>query len=361
MSASGPAVRSRFPFRRLGIDALVVGVICIGSALIISLISRNSGSLGVNIVFSLVIGAIALLLIDGPRLLFWGEHRSPSGLAFFGIVLAAVPVAQFGGTMLAGWLTGVPTPGLQTLITSGANKMVLFTLIMTGGAAAFLHHNDRLRRAEAEAEREKARSETIARQAMQAQLQLLQAQIEPHMLFNTLANLQGLIAIDPARAQQMLDQLIQYLRASLQSSRAELSTLDKEFALLEAYLGLMAVRMGTRLSFSLHLPPELRAQCIPPMLLQPLVENAIIHGLEPKVEGGHVRVSAAHEGDLLAIAVADSGLGLDAGASEAGTQVGVANTRARLLALYGERACLELLPNKPHGALARLTLPMEDA
>ena len=352
--------RHPFPFKRLLMDGVVVGIICIGCALIISVLSRDSGSIGVNLVFSLVIGAIALMLIDVPRLLFWGEGEQPSAPVFFAIMLTAVPVAQFGGTMLAGWLTGTPTPGLYVLLTTGANRMVLFTLIMTSGTALFLHHNDRRRRAEAEAAHEKARSETVARQAMQAQLQLLQAQIEPHMLFNTLANLQGMIALDPARAQVMLDQLIQYLRATLSSSRQDSSTLAAEFSLLEAYLGLMAVRMGPRLSFSLHLPPELRSARIPPMLLQPLVENAIIHGLEPKVEGGHVSVSAVREGELLAVAVADSGLGLDAAATP-GTGVGVANTRARLHALFGASGKLDLQANSPHGALARLTLPLEAA
>lgn len=351
--------RPPFPFARLFKDGAVVGVICVASALVISVLSRDSGSILLNLVFSLVIGGIAWLLIDGARLFFWGEERRPSPRVFIAMVLAAVPVAQFGGTIISGWLTGVPVPPLSVLVSSDANKMVLFTLIVTAGAAVFLHHLDSRRRAEAEAAQEKARSETIARQAMQAQLQLLQAQIEPHMLFNTLSNLQGMIGIDPARAQHMLDQLIQYLRATLSSSRAERTTLARDFALMEAYLGLMAVRMGARLTFSLDLPPHLREACVPPMLVQPLVENAIIHGLEPKVEGGHVSVAASEEGGMLAISVTDTGLGLDAESAHSGTRIGVANSRARLVALFGERASLTLSPNTPAGAVARLVLPLE--
>ena len=351
--------RLRMVFARLMKDGIIVGVICVACAVIIAAISKESGNLFVNLVFSLTIGGIAWLLIDGSRLLFWGTDVRPPRFAFFAIVLGAVPVAQFGGSMLAARMTGVGTVSLGELIAGPSNRMLLFTLIMTGAAAFILHHRDCRIRAEAEAAHEKARAETEARQALQAQLQLLQAQIEPHMLFNTLANLQGLIGIDPERAQLMLDQLIVYLRASLSSSRAERTTLGREFALMEAYLGLMSVRMGARLAYTFDLPEALREASVPPMLLQPMVENAIMHGLEPKVQGGHVLVSAACDGDNLVLSVADNGLGLAAGSAKAGTHLGVANTRARLAALFGAAATLTLEANSPAGAVARLVLPME--
>ena len=260
--------------------------------------------------------------------------------------------------MLAFKVLGMPMPTLFELVASGSNGMLAFTLIVTAGAMVFLHNRERLLHAETAAAEERARAEAVARQALQAQLQLLQAQIEPHMLFNTLANLQGMISIDPDRAQVMLDHLIQYLRTTLTSSRAESTTLAHEFTLMEAYLGLMSVRMGARLAFSLQLPSELRAAQIAPMLLQPLVENAIIHGLEPKVDGGHITVSAAQDGGTLVVSVADTGLGLNAPSANAGTHVGVANTRERLHALYGTQASLSLEPNPAQGATARLTLPL---
>ena len=194
---------------------------------------------------------------------------------------------------------------------------------------------------------------------MQAQLQMLQAQIEPHMLFNTLANLQGLIAADPPRAQSMLDQLIQYLRATLTASRSQATTLAQEFALLDAYLGLMKVRMGARLSYALELPEELRGLSVPPMLLQPLVENAIKHGLEPKVEGGLVSIRAERDGNQLRLSVCDTGLGLDGTPAHSNsTHVGVSNVRERLHALYGNRADFSLIPNTPEGVIAQLTIPL---
>jgi signal transduction histidine kinase len=352
------ATRASFPFAKLARDAIVVVPVCLACAVIITVINGKTQYFFENLVFSVVIGGTAFLLIDVARLALWGVDKRPRLLPFLAILLVSVPLAQFGGTVVAGLLLGMKTPPLGRLIAGPGSNMLAFTLIMTAAAALFLHHRDKALLAEAAAAVEKARAEAVARQALQAQLQLLQAQIEPHMLFNTLANVQGMIGIDPAGAQQMLDQLIQYLRSSLASSRAQSTTLAQEFALMEAYLGLMAVRMGARLSYSLQLPEALRAAQIAPMLLQPLVENAISHGLEPKVEGGHVSVSAVRAGGSLLIRVSDTGLGLDAPSPATGTKVGVANTRERLHALFGEQGSLTLEPNLPHGATALLTLPL---
>ena len=141
-------------------------------------------------------------------------------------------------------------------------------------------------------------------QAAEARLRLLEAQLEPHMLFNTLANLRALIGVDPQRAQTMLDHMIAYLRATLRASRADADrphTLQDEFARLQDYLELMAIRMGPRLQFALELPEALATQPVPPLLLQPLVENSIQHGLEPKVEGGRITVRASQELSLIHI------------------------------------------------------------
>jgi sensor histidine kinase YesM len=239
--------------------------------------------------------------------------------------------------------------------------MILFTLLAIFTLALLVVNRERVDRIKIERSEAHARAETVERQALQAQLRLLQAQIEPHMLFNTLANLRGLIAIDPQRAGQMLDQLIQYLRATLSASRAETTTLDQEFAALDAYLGLMSVRMGARLAYRCTLPDALRGARLPTMLLQPLVENAIVHGLEPKVDGGMVAIEACARGALLEITVADTGLGLevDGAAARQGGGVGLATTRERLQVLYGARAGVELSAASPHGALACLTLPLE--
>ncbi|MBI1835070.1 MAG: histidine kinase [Burkholderiales bacterium] len=229
----------------------------------------------------------------------------------------------------------------------------------------FFWNQAKIAELQAEQEREKARSAAVERQALQAQLQRLQAQIEPHMLFNTLANLQGLIAIDPARAQYMLEQLIHYLRASLSSSRLDRTTLKHEFDLMQAYLELLAIRMGKRLQYHCDLPEELEQQGIAPMLIQPLVENAIKHGVEPKMEGGSVHVSAEKKDATLHIKIIDTGLGLSehhdqAQAHAQHSHVGNANIRERLLALYGSAASLQLSPNHPEGCIAHLQIPLAE-
>src|SRR4029078_471767 len=132
---------------------------------------------------------------------------------------------------------------------------------------------------------------------------LLETQLEPHMLFNTLANLRALIGADPRQAQVMLDHMIAYLRATLNASRSTTHSLQAEFDRLRDYLELMAIRMGPRLEYSLQLPPELEHTRVPALLLRPLVENSILHGLEPKVEGGRIAVSARREGNQLVLEV----------------------------------------------------------
>ncbi|WP_195764060.1 sensor histidine kinase [Pseudoduganella rivuli] len=349
---------STFPFHRLARDFCYAMVFNVACALVVTYVLKSDGNFVSSLIISTCIGTTAFLLIDGIRLSIWGESGRPNWLVFALIIAAVAPVAQMAGGWLAGKILGYPLTGLFSFTSAGGASSLVITLIAAGFATVFFAHREKAMRAEAELAQEKARTETVARQALQAQLQSLQAQIEPHMLFNTLANLQGLIAIDPPRAQQMLDLLIQYLRATLTSSRAGSNTLEQEFAQMEAYLGLMQIRMGERLSYSFDLPQALRAHEVPPMLLQPLVENAIAHGLEPKIEGGHVAVGAALHDGALALTVQDNGRGPDAGPGKKGTNVGLANTRERLRALYGDHASLTLEPAQPQGALARITLPV---
>ena len=167
-----------------------------------------------------------------------------------------------------------------------------------------------------------------------------------------------LITLDPPRAQAMLDRLINFLRSTLAASRAGTHTLADEFARLDDYLGLMAVRMGPRLACTLTLPSDLTQHGVPALLLQPLVENAIRHGLEPKVEGGHIEVSAARDAGRLRLAVLDSGVGWPATPREG---FGLAQVRERLATRFGATARLEIGPAADGVTLATLTLPLEPA
>jgi hypothetical protein len=362
---NAPATQ-RFPWRRMALDYRYAFSFNIFCALFITYV-LGPGDFWANLVAAMCIGSIAFLIIDGVRLRFWGEHQRPGWKVFLPLVVLTAPVAQSLGMALFGALMGIEVPRLAAATTASMThpkniSIWLFTLVASAGAILFFASKEKIARLEASAAAEKARAETVARQALQAQLQLLQAQIEPHMLFNTLANLQGLIGFDPERAQLLLDQLIQYLRATLRSSRADSTTLAQEFALMQAYLGLMSLRMGQRLTYAVQLPDELGRLAVPPMLLQPLVENAIQHGLEPHIDGGHVDVSAAREGGALVLTVRDNGLGLhQASPARHGSHVGLANIRERLHALYGARADFSLSDGAPGGAVARLTLPLDPA
>jgi sensor histidine kinase YesM len=201
---------------------------------------------------------------------------------------------------------------------------------------------------------DRARGAELERQAASAQLRALQAQIEPHFLFNTLANVVSLIDTQPAQARRMLERLIALLRGSLSASRAEQATLGQEFDLCRAYLDILAIRMAGRLAYDIEIDPALRALPAPPMLLQPLVENAIQHGLEPKVEGGRVLLRAQREADAVEVIVQDDGVGF--GNLTRGGGVGLSNLRARLATLFADRARLVIEDAQP-GTRVRLLLP----
>ncbi len=164
----------------------------------------------------------------------------------------------------------------------------------------------------------------------------------------------SLVDPDPAKAKRMLESFIRFLRASLNATRRESTTLGEEKELIGAYLDVLKVRMETRLRYSIEIDPELESFTLPPMLLQPVIENAIRHGLEPKVEGGEVVFSARREGDRVAIEIADSGVGF-APVTRGG--VGLANLRDRLKVLYGDAASFDIGENAPSGSRITLRLP----
>jgi hypothetical protein len=206
-----------------------------------------------------------------------------------------------------------------------------------------------------------AEREAMQRQLVQARLKLLQAQVEPHFLFNTLAAVDYLIETDPKRASEMQKLLIAYLRAALPQMRQESSTLGRELALITPYLELLKLRIEDRLSYDIQVPAGLESTVFPPMVLQTLVENAIKHGIEPKPEGGRVTVTAQVVDGHLQVEVADTGLGLGRGniyaAATQGTGLGLDNIRNRLALLYPGASSLELRAGEPCGTVARLTIP----
>jgi LytS/YehU family sensor histidine kinase len=213
-------------------------------------------------------------------------------------------------------------------------------------------------RSRAELLRAEADRNLLSKQAIEAELKLMQAQVEPHFLFNTLASVQFLAETDPPKAGLMLGHLIAYLRAALPQLRSNSTTLGQESDLAQAYLSIMQMRMGTRLRFAIEIPEELRAHRFPPMLLMSLVENAIQHGIEAQAEGGTVRLAARREGARLIVSITDDGRGLG---ESIGNGVGLTNLRGRLAALFADQARFTLEELAPHGARATVELPYEPA
>jgi len=208
---------------------------------------------------------------------------------------------------------------------------------------------------------ETAESEQLKRQVVEARMAAMQAQVEPHFLFNTLASIDHLIETDPPRASQMQRNLIALLRASMPSMRESnpaAHTLGREMAVIRPYLEILKVRMEDRLQPTVNVPNGLLSAEFPPMMIQSLVENAIKHGLEPKAEGGTLTVSAEIVDGRLAVTVADTGLGFGR-ADTAGTGIGLANIRERLKLLYGDRASMVVADNQPSGTVVTLTVPYQ--
>jgi signal transduction histidine kinase len=190
-------------------------------------------------------------------------------------------------------------------------------------------------------------------------LALLQAQVEPHFLFNMLGNVRRLYRTRPQEGADAIDSLMRYLRTAMPQVRNARGCLGDEMELVRAYLDLYRIRMGTRLSFDIEADASLHAVEFPPMLVMTLVENAIRHGVEP-AGGGRVLVRARRSGDTLVVDVIDDGLGFG-GAPSSGTGVGLLNVRRQLAALYAGRARLALTANDPRGARARISVPLEPA
>ena len=349
--------------RQLKKSFLATQALCAGVALFMALLGSP---LGVSLLYSLLIGNFSSLFIHLQLLLFshWqGQalgRSADDGAATpwpgWTVTLLAIVVGValgFGlGALLADQITGfhVASPGRGG---NGGHGWRIFGISLVPAGIGTLYFYSRARLADAETQAADAR-----RLASETRLKLLESQLEPHMLFNTLANLRALIAVDPDRAQQMLDHLIAFLRATLSASRTGSHALSVEFDRLADYLALMQVRMGSRLQTRFELPPELASWPVPSLLLQPLVENAIQHGLEPQRGGGQLQVQAQQDDRGLLLSVRDTGLGLQPDRPpRPGGGFGLSQVRERLLTLYGDRASLSLQPAPGGGTLVQVRLP----
>jgi hypothetical protein len=308
--------------------------------------------------------------------IYWVLGSALDGLLvlLFGVVLSnlrqralarslALALAVVLGSTLASALFALPWGlGLLDLSDSSTGSYVGDVLWYSRKAAlpwAFIaaawYFTERIsERTAALRDAELARHQIEAR-IVEAHLQVLQAQTEPHFLFNTLAHVKRLYRTDPALGRKMLDRFCDYLHAALPQMRGDDATLGRELDLARAYLDVQKIRMGRRLVVDIDVPADIRGMTFPPMMLVSVVENAIKHGLSPLPEGGGIAISAMAHEHTLQVTVADTGRGFS---TTKGTGVGLSNIRARLESMYGTAGRLALTPNSPRGIVAAIMVPV---
>ncbi len=308
------------------------------------------------ILFNLVV-----LTLIWSGLSAWFGYRRFQGRIFRYIV--AGPLLALAGALvgasIAGFVQGVDpfaflsdSAKLRHVVTAGLVFGFLYALV----TALIAHLRNREYRAlTAHLEAEARQSET-SRQLAESRLKLLQLQIEPHFLFNTLGSAQQLAEKGAPDAARLIADLIRFLRAATPAMRDEVTTLKAESAMIRAYLGIMQTRLSRRLTWQVRVPDELAEIAIPPGMLITLTENAIKHGIEPRPQGGDIDVSVERHGDDLWLTVADTGAGFTNKPSDSG--IGLTNVRERLELLYGRAATLELEANEPRGFRARIVMPV---
>lgn len=312
----------------------------------------------VTIGHAVVVGIVVVLAF---ALLERYPPRPPSWLPRWILQIVGVVVAVPAGVLLAHSISmAIDTDvahappqmtGLVVLIVEG---LLLAPWIALG---ALVRQNEALARERALA-LELARSE-MERQALDSRLNLLQAQVAPHFLFNTLANVQALVDSGSPQASLVLRSLIAYLRAAVPRLNEPATTLGQELQLVRAYLDLMRMRMPDRLRFELAADDATLDLRCPPMTLLTLVENAVRHGIDPSEEGGRIEVEIRRLGDRCRIVVQDDGAGLLAGRRGLGT--GLEAMRERLQLVFGEAATLRISARQPRGVLAELEIPAREA
>jgi len=297
----------------------------------------------VNFVFSQCIG-LSIYVINATV-----TYRVTDTRRRWLILSLSFPGSIIFGVQLGSMLTGVgdwSEPQAWVAVVIG---------LFFGGIGGITHFlSMRIEQLDKEVQQRRMNEIESERRETEAQLKMLQAQIEPHFLFNTLANVGSLIDEQPAQARKLLERLNDWLRIALQRTRSAQTTLGEELDMLENFLQILKTRFGERLRWKIDADTQVRQLAFPPMLLQPLVENSVRHGIEPKVGGGLIDIRAEHIDDTLRITVSDSGVGLQA---KGGAGTGLVNVRERLGALYGPQAHLYLQDNAEGGVTAILELP----
>ena len=305
---------------------------------------------GMTWVFSQCVGlTICVCVMSGSRLVQPEKLASKAGTVIISISIGAVIGTALGSMSL--WLSARDEILAGGFLLQVVGISIVFGLIIT----YFFHSREKLAASAEMINEERIKRLSSEKQMLEANLKRLQAQIEPHFLFNTLSNIVSLMDTDPIKAKAMQMDLIHYLRTTLRSTRDHATTIGEEFDRLRAYLDIYKIRMGDRLQYDIECPASLVNHAIAPMLLQPLVENAVIHGLEPKIEGGQISVQAIAHDDLLRLVVADTGAGM---LDKQQPGIGLSNVKARIEFLFGPRGQLYLKENRPSGLRVVIEVPL---
>ncbi|MEO6927589.1 MAG: histidine kinase [Casimicrobiaceae bacterium] len=311
---------------------------------------------------SVLFNAVVLLLV-WSGISAWFGFRRLKGRIFRRVVVDPVVFLVLGtlaGAIIAGVVNGENPLDLlndYTRLRHGITAGLVFSFLYALLVALISQLRNREYAALTAHLEAEARQSDLSRQLAESRLKLLQLQIEPHFLFNTLGSAQQLAEKGAPQAARLIADLIRFLRAATPALRNETNTLGEDATLAEAYLSIMRTRLTRRLDYAIDIPQSLADVALPPGMLITLVENAIKHGIEPSPAGGRIDISAQAQGAALAVRVADTGAGLGSTAAHPGQGIGLANIRERLQLLYGGAAALELAENSPRGFVACITVP----
>jgi sensor histidine kinase YesM len=331
-------------------DLVYTVIISASVAAFLTLTGITEGPFAIVLIVSLSFGVSIYLIIHCLLWVFKPEKMTS--------VVFIVIIGIFGGMLLGLQIGPFVVLRVFSIVLWQQEKSLFQTIILviTIGiiASYFFYSKSRLRVSMEETQQERIKRLSSEKQAIEANLRLLQAQIEPHFLFNTLSNVLSLLDTDLKKGRSMLMDLTRYLRTSLSKTRGDTTTLGQEMEMIEAYLSIFKVRMEDRLHYRIDMPNDIKDRPFPPMLVQPLVENAITHGIEPKVEGGEVTIRARANGDRLRVEITDTGTGLH---KDSAAGFGLSNVRERLQTLYGDKGRLILEENKPSGLKAIIEVP----
>ncbi len=318
-------------------------------ALFLTVLEYGAG-FAINFIFSQSIGlSICTAILTGHFFL-----KNPTPLQHFIMILITLTLGAVLGSFLGAFILGMSLSGVFQGKPVSLLQLLGIGILFGSVITYFFFSQERIAQTRAEMQEERIKRLDSEKSALEAHLKMLQAQIEPHFLFNSLSTVLTLMDTDRKSAGRMLTDLIGFLRISLSKTRAETTTIEHEMEMARAYLNIYQIRMGDRLQYHIQAEEDLKKMPIPPMLVQPLVENAIKHGLEPAVAGGLITIKAHKDNHRIRITVKDTGNGLD----ETGNGgFGLTNIRERLHSLYGEGGKLILMENHTGGMTATIEIP----